>query len=576
MRTTLFLGINQKQYIYRKKEGEKMMKMTIVRVSILISACVSSLLALEEADSLICEEELQVHPLKNGISVWLHPNSFPQKSASLRMVIKRSSDENVVFALDTHPQDMDAMDRFFDSCRQQLHSTMPLKGPVEKEKSYQAIPKGGLEDIAIIAVGDFESEEMLSHIRSYFENLNVSAILSHPVSMVQVGHSPLESGIELHIDYPMERQELKTYADLEQRWKQILAQLLLQQRLERSTRFLKENWIHPHRQFINPVHGFAWVSEEDYANVLTFLLWEIEQIKADGFSLNEFLTLKESTLHKLTRLSLNSGRIESSWLASFYADLTPFNASCVAYSCFVDQSLAVVANLQFNDIQPWIDQLMEDNNRFVHVRYPCTTVVPKLTTEGLEEVVKKISEFSDWEENGYFGEEEILLLNHRVHTSPKRIVHKTHNPFEMLEPEELQPSKEDGDPFLSLPLTDVEQKTIAFIIQNMADKNIFELALEKRKMEEKGKQINHVHPLRFIGCIFSDYELTKALKKVRKSTFKWDAFVDGFVKRMKEEHSKNNLLPYITGFAKEVNVLEEKVLYYIQEKNWKGLIDYLM
>lgn len=552
------------------------MKMTWIRVSVLISACVSSLLALEEAGSLTCAEELQVHPLKSGVSVWLHPNPFPQKSASLRMVIKRSSDENVVFALDTSLQDKDAVDRFFDSCRQQLHPVIPARERSDGQKNCRVIPRGGLEDVAIIAVGDFESKEMLSQIQSYFENLNVPSTFSHPISMVQVGPSPLTGGIELHIDYPMERQPLRTHTDLELRWKQILVQMLLQRRLERSTQFLREHWIHPHAQFITPVHGFAWVAEEDYCNVLTYLLWEIEQIKADGFNLNEFLTLKELMMHKLTQLSLHSEAVESHWLASFYADLTPFDSCCVAYSCFVNESLEIVAGLQFNDIQPWIDRLVEDSNRFVHVRYPCTTKVPQLTTEGLEEVVRKIGQFSGWKEAGYFGEEEVLLLNHRMNRSGERSIYRVHNPFEVLDPEELLPSEEDGDPFLSLALTEVEQRTIAFIIQNMADKNIFELALEKRKMEEKGKQINHIHPLRFIGCIFSDYELTKAIKKVRKSSFKWDAFLDGFVKRMKEEHSKNNLLPYVSGFAKAVNVLEEKVLYYVQKKDWEGLIDYLM
>ena len=110
----------------------------------------------------------------------------------------------------------------------------------------------------------------------------------------------------------------------------------------------------------------------------------------------------------------------------------------------------------------------------------------------------------------------------------------------------------------------------------MADKNLIQLVFEKNAIEKKGKKINHVHPLRFMGYILSNPELKSDVRAIKKSSFKWDAFVDGFAKRMKEELSHENVYQHIPGFAMEIGTTAKHVEEYVRKKDFEGLIRSLL
>lgn len=133
-----------------------------------------------------------------------------------------------------------------------------------------------------------------------------------------------------------------------------------------------------------------------------------------------------------------------------------------------------------------------------------------------------------------------------------------------------------NEPFFQLPLTEKEKRLIKIIISTMADKNIIQLAIEKRTLEKKGKKVNHVHPLRFIGFIVSNPHLREDLKIIKKSSFKWDAFIDGFSKRMREELANGNVYQHVPGFASQVGASPEHVNHYISKKDWEGLVKSLL
>lgn len=130
--------------------------------------------------------------------------------------------------------------------------------------------------------------------------------------------------------------------------------------------------------------------------------------------------------------------------------------------------------------------------------------------------------------------------------------------------------------FYSLPITYEEERTIHRIITTMADKNIFLLALDRKKLERKGKEIEHVHPMRFLGVIFASSHLRHSMNNIKKSGFKWDGFMGGLARRMKEESSKHNLTPYIPGFCQHVHANPDKVSSFIHRRDWEGLVRYLL
>ncbi len=132
------------------------------------------------------------------------------------------------------------------------------------------------------------------------------------------------------------------------------------------------------------------------------------------------------------------------------------------------------------------------------------------------------------------------------------------------------------DPFLTLPLHKWEKDTIYKIIANLGEKSLTDLFAVRKKMEERGHQVNHVHPLRFIGYVFSEESLRDSLLKVHGSSFKWSSFIDGYSGRMKEEAAKNNLERHVPGFSAHVGADPSRVLELIQDRNYEGLVLYLL
>ena len=110
----------------------------------------------------------------------------------------------------------------------------------------------------------------------------------------------------------------------------------------------------------------------------------------------------------------------------------------------------------------------------------------------------------------------------------------------------------------------------------MGEKNVFQLLLDKKDMEKMGKQIRHVHPMRFIGYILSDGTLRKHLSSISHNHFKWSGFMDGFKDRMKEEAKKGQLKPFLSGFSSLLNVDPSSIVSFIERGDYEGLVQHFI
>ncbi len=531
------------------------------------------------------EEKTLAHKLANGVTTLIQENPFPAHGAAIRVVIRSLFHEDVLYSLDTSIDNIDEIEQFLRSCRDNSQGSFSNEGNLSLGSGIPA--QRCSESLAVIAIGDFSRSSMQAMIESYFGSVKLSQVRTHSRVPIQIGLSPLPRGVSLHIDYPILSNVIETVGDLKESWLQIFAQDLLQQRLERLTRALRENWVHPYPRFMFPVHGFALASEDTSPNILSFLLWEIEQIKMDGFNENEFLAIHDRIGYQLSYLTRNFSNADSSKMASYYADRIRSGADSLSYKTFLQVSEELVSSISFSEVNPYVQKLLQDANRFIHVRYPENHRFPLLTSSEIEEMVDRVSRLAEFESDAYYEDDDIMLLknsNAKFSRHPEwdlSPIALAHEPAILMVKDSAPqkktiPQETEIDYFQLLRLTVSEMDKIHYIITNMGRKNIFELAFIKGKMEEKGKQIDHVHPLRFVGYIFSDPELKSCMRKIRKSSFKWDAFIDGFGKKMKEEGGKNNLLIHVPGFAKQVNAHPDKVTYFIQKKDWEGLIRYLL
>ena len=325
-------------------------------------------------------------------------------------------------------------------------------------------------------------------------------------------------------------------------------------------------WVHSTPRFIFPVPGYALVRDEIAENVLTNLLWQIEIMKMEGFAEEEFKYIKHRMLNHMESLTA-SDLTDSSILVSFYADQYILGCGEHSFPEFVSASRDSIEEIQYADLNFYIPAFLADASRTIHMIYP-SAAQQQLTVVEIEELAKKITSLANLYQN-----DEPLQLS--PPSQPSLPVHLTNAPVEPdLELATNQTLSED--PFYQLPLPEREQRLIYDVIKTMGDKNVIQLLFEKKSLERKGKRINHVHPMRFIGFILSNNKLKHSLREVKTSSFKWDHFIDGFAKRMKEEASRDNLNPYIPGFAQLLGANPEQVQYYINRKDWEGLVKSLL
>jgi hypothetical protein len=88
----------------------------------------------------------------------------------------------------------------------------------------------------------------------------------------------------------------------------------------------------------------------------------------------------------------------------------------------------------------------------------------------------------------------------------------------------------------------------------------------------RSKQIEKIHPLRFLICLFSNTTITSSMKEISKS-LKWCAISKGFQSNF-DKYSDLHL--YLNPFAKEMVLTPNKMEKYFKEKNWPGLVEYLI
>ena len=130
--------------------------------------------------------------------------------------------------------------------------------------------------------------------------------------------------------------------------------------------------------------------------------------------------------------------------------------------------------------------------------------------------------------------------------------------------------------FYSLTLTQEDGQNIHYIIKSMAKSGWLALLKKKSELERCGDSIRHVHPLRFLGFIFSDPQRKHYIHMVKKSTIKWSQFKGGLFPNLKKEYDRGQLFPFLSSFAKAVGVDKQLLAHYIQREDWDGFLNALL
>lgn len=125
-------------------------------------------------------------------------------------------------------------------------------------------------------------------------------------------------------------------------------------------------------------------------------------------------------------------------------------------------------------------------------------------------------------------------------------------------------------------VTSEEKKDIEYIITHMAYDDLKALWDIRTKMKQAGERIDHLHPLKFLETICTSEKTIAGVKgiydRILLGQWVWEEFVDGCCNTLKEEHAKNNILPYLSDFAKKIKV-DLKYLSPLAEKGkWSDFV----
>jgi hypothetical protein len=126
-----------------------------------------------------------------------------------------------------------------------------------------------------------------------------------------------------------------------------------------------------------------------------------------------------------------------------------------------------------------------------------------------------------------------------------------------------------------LPITEQQSEDIHKLILTLANTGTMGLMFKKGELEEIGSRINGIHPLRYLGCIYSDPKLKQCMPKILGKSMVAGRFVSELSAGLNEKMDEGQLVQYVPGFAEDVHVDAQALMPFVNSRNWRGMLEYL-
>lgn len=125
-----------------------------------------------------------------------------------------------------------------------------------------------------------------------------------------------------------------------------------------------------------------------------------------------------------------------------------------------------------------------------------------------------------------------------------------------------------------------DKEDITFIIDTLAYKSLASVFCKKKKLEEAGDRINHLHPLRFLLYILSDPKLNAALRAIYSRDLLWSNFVGGTYSSLKEESDRGNMQEEcVSDFCSQLGIndldVRSEIVEALQTESWSVFMQLL-
>jgi hypothetical protein len=134
---------------------------------------------------------------------------------------------------------------------------------------------------------------------------------------------------------------------------------------------------------------------------------------------------------------------------------------------------------------------------------------------------------------------------------------------------------ENVQAYSELVVTAEQERDIHKLITTLAHTSTFGLVFKKGELEDLGKKTYGIHPLRYLGCIYSDPQLKDCMPKLLDKSMVASRFVKEISEGLNEKLDEGQLVRYIPGFAASLKLDPAPFMTFVDKRNWKGMIDYL-
>lgn len=127
------------------------------------------------------------------------------------------------------------------------------------------------------------------------------------------------------------------------------------------------------------------------------------------------------------------------------------------------------------------------------------------------------------------------------------------------------------------PVTKEEKKDLGYIIKTLGFESLISIGKNRSSLKKAGDRIDHLHPFRFLMTVFNDEELKAGIHAIYdRGGWIWSGFVEGLEGSLKDEANRQNLLPFVSDFAKRIKIEESVILPYLQQNRWEEFIKLLI
>ncbi|NGX33694.1 MAG: hypothetical protein K1060chlam1_00034 [Candidatus Anoxychlamydiales bacterium] len=131
--------------------------------------------------------------------------------------------------------------------------------------------------------------------------------------------------------------------------------------------------------------------------------------------------------------------------------------------------------------------------------------------------------------------------------------------------------------YQELPRTFEDESKIDDLIVTLGVHGKIALLLNhERRLRKMGDELRYIHPFKFVGYIFSKPRLKEHMASIFDDYFKRTNFVKDYAQTMDIYDLRNKLVIYLDDFSNEVGVSVDKIKPYIDNKDWEGLLRFLI